>query len=112
MDEAVDLGDLRPSEISTENALQMKGKDGRPLEQDETSRETTQNRPITILRGLYGLLAQLTGFGEEPAHGALPPGELRRIALDISVAAKALAWKPWTHLEDGLAETVAYLKGI
>jgi UDP-glucose 4-epimerase len=66
----------------------------------------------TSVRGLFGLLAQLTGFGEEPAHGALPPGELRRIALDISVAAKALAWKPWTHLEDGLAETVAYLKGI
>jgi anaerobic selenocysteine-containing dehydrogenase len=31
MDAAVDLGDVRPSEISTENALQMKGKDGRPL---------------------------------------------------------------------------------
>jgi hypothetical protein len=42
----------------------------------------------------------------------LPPGELRRIALDISSAAAAIAWKPWTHLEDGLAETVAYLKGI
>ena len=64
------------------------------------------------MRGLYGLLAQIIGFEEEPAHGPLPPGELRRIALDISVAAKALAWKPWTHLEDGLAETVAYLKGI
>ena len=31
MDAAVDLGDLRPSEISTESALQMKGKDGKPL---------------------------------------------------------------------------------
>jgi len=66
----------------------------------------------TSVRGLYKLLAQIIGFTEEPGHATLPPGELRRIALDISVAAKALAWKPWTHLEDGLAETVAYLKGI
>jgi UDP-glucose 4-epimerase len=66
----------------------------------------------TSVSGLYKLLAQIIGFDEEPGHGPLPPGELRRIALDISGAAKALAWKPWTHLEDGLAETVAYLKGI
>src|SRR6202022_1218425 len=31
MDAAVDLGDVRPGEISPENALQMKGNDGRPL---------------------------------------------------------------------------------
>jgi UDP-glucose 4-epimerase len=66
----------------------------------------------TSVNGLYALLSQIIGFDEEPTHGALPPGELRRIVLDIAVAAKALAWKPWTHLEDGLAETVAYLKGI
>jgi UDP-glucose 4-epimerase len=66
----------------------------------------------TSVAGLYKLLAQIIGFTEEAGHAALPPGELRRIALDISVASKALAWKPWTHLEDGLAETVAYLKGV
>ncbi|HSL12484.1 MAG TPA: SDR family NAD(P)-dependent oxidoreductase [Actinomycetota bacterium] len=61
---------------------------------------------------LYKLLQEIIGFGDEPDHGALPPGELRRIALDITRAASAIAWKPWTHLEDGLAETVAYLKGV
>jgi len=61
---------------------------------------------------LFRLLADITGYGLEPEHGALPPGELRRIALDISSAPNAIAWKPWTHLEDGLAETVAFLKGI
>jgi UDP-glucose 4-epimerase len=66
----------------------------------------------TSVNGLARLLADLIGFTEQPGHGPLPPGELRRIALDISSAASALAWKPWTHLEDGLAETVAYLKGI
>jgi UDP-glucose 4-epimerase len=61
---------------------------------------------------LYALLCGITGFDEEPDRGVLPPGELRRIALDITRAASSLAWKPWTHLEDGLAETVAYLKGV
>jgi UDP-glucose 4-epimerase len=66
----------------------------------------------TSVNHLYTLLAELTGFAGEPEHGPPPPGELRRIALDISAAPSAIAWKPWTHLEDGLAETVAYLKGI
>ncbi len=61
---------------------------------------------------VYRLLADIIGFPGEPAHGPLPPGELRRSALDISAASSAIAWKPWTHLEDGLAETVAFLKGI
>lgn len=66
----------------------------------------------TSVSGLYRMLADIVGFDEEPDHGPLPPGELRRSSLDIALAAKALAWKPWTHLEDGLAETVAYLKGV
>jgi UDP-glucose 4-epimerase len=66
----------------------------------------------TSVNGLYRLLADIIGFDGEPEHGPLPAGELRRIALDISAASTALAWKPWTHLEDGLAETVAYLKGV
>jgi UDP-glucose 4-epimerase len=66
----------------------------------------------TSVNGLYRLLADIIGFTGEPQHGAQPPGELRRSALDIAAASSALAWKPWTHLEDGLAETVAYLKGI
>jgi len=66
----------------------------------------------TSVNHLYRLLSDLTGFVGEPEHGPQPPGELRRMALDISAAPSAIAWKPWTHLEDGLAETVAYLKGI
>ena len=66
----------------------------------------------TSVNGLYRLLADIIGFDGEPGHGPLPPGELRRIVLDISAAPSAIAWKPWTHLEDGLAETVAYLRGV
>jgi UDP-glucose 4-epimerase len=66
----------------------------------------------TSVNGLYKLLAETIGYTGEPGTGALPPGELRRIALDISLAPSAIGWKPWTHLEDGLGETVAYLKGV
>jgi UDP-glucose 4-epimerase len=66
----------------------------------------------TSVNALYSMLADIIGFVEEPEHGPLPPGELRRSVLDISLASRAIAWKPWTHLEDGLAETVAYLKGV
>jgi UDP-glucose 4-epimerase len=66
----------------------------------------------TSVNHLYRLLAEIAGFEGEPQQGPLPQGELRRIALDISKAPGAIAWKPWTHLEDGLAETVAYLKGV
>ena len=66
----------------------------------------------TSVNHVYRLLSDITGFAGEPEHGPSPPGELRRIALDISAAPTSIAWKPWTHLEDGLAETVAYLKGI
>jgi UDP-glucose 4-epimerase len=66
----------------------------------------------TSVNGLHRMLADIIGIDQEPDHGPLPAGELRRNVLDISLAAKAIAWKPWTHLEDGLAETVAYLRGI
>ena len=66
----------------------------------------------TSVNHLYKLIAEITGFTGEPDHGTLPSGELRRIALDISSAPSAIAWKPWTHLEDGLKETVAYLRGV
>ena len=66
----------------------------------------------TSVNHIFRILAEIIGYDREPAFGPLPPGELRRIALDISSAASTIAWKPWTHLEDGLAETVAYLKGV
>ena len=61
---------------------------------------------------VFRTLADITGYEKDPEFGPLPQGELRRIALDIATAASSIAWKPWTHLEDGLAETVAFLKGI
>lgn len=66
----------------------------------------------TSVNGLFRLLAEITGFTGQAASAPARPGDQRRSALDVSLAAEALGWKPWTHLEDGLGETVAYLKGI
>ena len=66
----------------------------------------------TSVNGLYRMLAEVTGFTGQPLYGPLPEGELRRNSLDIALAKEALAWHPWTHLEDGLKETVAFLRGI
>jgi UDP-glucose 4-epimerase len=66
----------------------------------------------TSVNGLYRMLSEITGFAGEPGHGQPRPGDLRRSVLDISLADDALGWRPWTHLEDGLGETVAYLKGV
>lgn len=66
----------------------------------------------TSVNAVFRMLADITGFSGEPAHGPLPSGDLHHIALDNQLAAETIGWKPWTHLEDGLRETVAYLKGI
>jgi UDP-glucose 4-epimerase len=66
----------------------------------------------TSVNGLYRMLADATGFRGEPARGAARPGDLRRSVLDIAAAGEVLGWRPWTHLEDGLGETVAFLRGI
>jgi UDP-glucose 4-epimerase len=64
----------------------------------------------TSVNMVYRLLAQITGFGGEPNHGPLPGGDVLRSALDNQLAAGEIGWRPWTHLEDGLRETVAYLR--
>lgn len=66
----------------------------------------------TSVNGLYRMLAEVTGFAGEPAHGPARAGDVRRSVLDIKLAAEVLGWRPWTHLEDGLGETVAFMKGV
>lgn len=65
----------------------------------------------TSVNHLFRLLAEITGFRGEPQFGPLPPGELRRSCLDISLAESELGWKPWTQLEEGLRATVEALRG-
>jgi UDP-glucose 4-epimerase len=67
-----------------------------------TGVETSVNRLVQILAGM-------TRFRARPTHVGPRPFDIHRSALDNALAERALGWKPWTHLEDGLRETVAYL---
>ena len=70
MDAAVDLGDVRPSEISTENALQMKGKDGKPLVLFENVFPATPSGRIELrseaLAQRWGEAALMPAWRERP----------------------------------------------
>jgi UDP-glucose 4-epimerase len=59
---------------------------------------------------LYTRLAELTGSRREPIHAEARPGELHRIVVDPSKAARVLGWRPTTELADGLKQTVAWFR--
>ena len=64
----------------------------------------------TSVNAAFRLLAEITGFEGEARMRELPRAQVRRVGLDNAQAAAELGWKPWTHLEDGLRETVAFLR--
>lgn len=66
----------------------------------------------TSVNALHGMLASIIGTTSAPAYGPPLEGELRRIALDNSLAASTLGWSPQTDLPSGLARTVEYLEGL
>jgi len=64
----------------------------------------------TSVNEVFRMLAEIMDYKGEPLFEAPPLAEIRRSVLDHELAERELGWKPWTHLEDGLRETVAYLK--
>lgn len=62
----------------------------------------------TTVNQLFGALAAATGYDRQPVHAPERTGELRHNAVDIRKASKGLGWKPWTTLEEGLAETLRW----
>ena len=93
MDAAVDLGDIRPSEISTENALQMKGKDGKPLVLFENVFPATPSGRIELrseaLAQRWGDAALMPTWRERPADYPLmliSPASNRRISSTLGFA--------------------------
>lgn len=66
----------------------------------------------TSVNTLHRMLADIIGTRPVPAYGPQPEGELRRIALDNTLAASVLGWSPKTDLSSGLARTVEHLRGL
>ncbi|MDA8346071.1 MAG: NAD-dependent epimerase/dehydratase family protein [Thermaerobacter sp.] len=66
----------------------------------------------TTVNELYEQLARILGVRHAARHEAERPGEVLRIALDSSLAAEHLGWRPEVSLSDGLNETVDYLQTL
>ncbi len=68
-----------------------------------TERETSVNQ-------LYNLMRDITGFEADAVYETAREGELNRTYLKIDKAQRVLGWKPGHSLEEGLAETVDWLR--
>jgi UDP-glucose 4-epimerase len=64
----------------------------------------------TSVNTLYQTMAKAAGVGDRAQTAAARPGELQRSALDPGRAALQLAWKPWTSMDDGAAQVLAWFK--
>jgi UDP-glucose 4-epimerase len=63
----------------------------------------------TSVTGVYRVLADIVGFSDEPRLDPSADSGPARSALDASEAETKLGWRPWTTLEDGMAETIAFI---
>ncbi len=59
---------------------------------------------------LFNIMKKITDYQGEPKHEPARPGELLRNSLDITKAKKLLNWQPKYTLEEGLKETIAWVK--
>ena len=65
---------------------------------------------VTSVNRIFELLRSITGYKWDPLHAPQRAGEVYRIALDWSRAARELDWSPKISLEDGLQMTVDYFR--
>ena len=64
----------------------------------------------TDVNELFDTIKKITGYNGKPKHEPARPGELLRNSLDITKAKKLLNWQPKYSLEEGLKETIAWVK--
>jgi UDP-glucose 4-epimerase len=63
----------------------------------------------TSVLELYERIQRAAGVEREPEFGDARPGELQRSVLDASLAKRELGWEPRHSLDEGLAETWAWI---
>jgi len=63
-------------------------------------------------RELHTLVARTVGCRDEPQFAPARAGDLRRSAIDSSLAAAVLGWKPEHQLPAGVSATVDYFRGL
>jgi UDP-glucose 4-epimerase len=64
----------------------------------------------TSVNDLFETLARVAGSSLKAEYGPPRPGDIPHSALDPSKARDGLGWQPWTTLEDGLRDTIAWFK--
>ena len=64
---------------------------------------------VTV-KQLYAIIKKLTGFTGKPQLKPLRPGEVKGIYISGERAASVLGWSPTVSLEEGLANTVAFIR--
>ena len=64
----------------------------------------------TSVNEVFATLKQITGYTRSANYGPAKAGETNRIYLDASRAQAELGWKPTIPFDDGLRQTIAYLK--
>lgn len=63
-------------------------------------------------RELHSLLAKAVGCADAPTFGPARLGDLRRSALDGTLARSTLGWCPAYDLRGGIEQTVGYFRGL
>ena len=79
--------------------------------------ENSRSGPFNIGTGIgtstnriFELVARYCGHQESATHGPPRPGDINRISLDSSKAARELGWSAKVDLEEGLKTTVDWFK--
>ena len=65
----------------------------------------------TSINELADVIIRETSCNLEPEHAPERKGEVERSLADISLAKKVLGWEPEYSLEDGIRETIEWMKG-
>ena len=66
----------------------------------------------TDVNTLFRVLREQTGMACPEQHGPPKLGEQLRSVLNHEKITRVLGWRPATTLEEGLARTVAFFKGL
>jgi UDP-glucose 4-epimerase len=61
-------------------------------------------------RDLHTMIAKVVGVADSPGYAPARVGDLRRSALDATLAAEVFSWKPAYGLPEGIERTVASLR--
>lgn len=59
---------------------------------------------------VFAAVKAATGYGGDPLHAPERPGEIQRITLDSTRLQTELGWKPTTSFNDGISQTVAWMR--